>query len=245
MKSIFYVISLYILLVTAAGSSPAYILNDENLPPQFEATYDVYKGSMRVGEMQISLRKNGDEVIYESTTVPVGLAAFFLGEQEFSDHAVLKLFDDNYRTIEFKHVMKGSDKNRDEHYTFDWVKKQADVAYKDRKSILEIPPHTFDNFSMQLLLMRKPDNQNAENIYSVISKGRLKEYVYKLDGNESVDTKLGKLNANKYVRKKNDDKKTTYLGWYAESLHYLPVKLDKIENGKIDISIQISSVEWL
>ena len=245
MKIICYAIILLLLLVEVAGSNPVYVLNDENLPPQFVATYDVYKGSMRVGKMDISLRKNNDEVIYESTTNPVGLAAFFLGEQEFSDRAVLKLFDGNYRAIEFKHAMKGSDKNRNEHYTFDWVNKKADVTYKDRKSILEIKPHTFDNFSTQLLLMREPDSQNVEYIYSVISKGRLKEYVYKLDGNEAVDTKLGKLNANKYIREKNDDKKTTYLGWYAESLHYLPVKLDKIENGKIDISIQISSVEWL
>ena len=62
---------------------------------------------------------------------------------------------------------------------------------------------------------------------------------------ESIKTKLGNFSANKFVRKKDDEKKTTYLGWYAESLHYIPVKLDKIENGKIDISIQITEINWL
>ena len=47
------------------------------------------------------------------------------------------------------------------------------------------------------------------------------------------------------MRKKDNDKKTTYLGWYAEKLNYIPVKLDKFENGKLDVSIQITGVKWL
>ena len=34
------------------------------------------------------------------------------------------------------------------------------------------------------------------------------------------------------MREKNNEKKTTYLAWYAESLNYIPVRLDKIENGE-------------
>jgi hypothetical protein len=92
--------------------------------------------------------------------------------------------------------------------------------------------------------MRKPDDTST-NIYSVISKGRLKEYKYELETTELVETKAGKFNANKYVRKKDNEKKTTYIGWYAEKLNYIPVKLDKFENGKLDVSIRINGVQWL
>jgi len=245
MKRLIYAFIIFLLLVNVGWSNPALILNENDLPPDFEATYDIHKGSMRVGKMQVSLKKTGDELIYESITNPVGMAALFLGDQVVMDRAVLKLIGESYRTLEFKHEMKGSEKNRNEHYKFDWSNNTANVQYRDRKNTLDIPPHTFDNFSTQLLLMRKPNSKIVEYAYSVISKGRLKEYVYKLEPNESIETKLGNFSANKYVREKNNDKKTTYLGWYAESLNYIPVKLDKIENGKIDISIQITEVTWL
>jgi hypothetical protein len=245
MKKIIFIFIAACILAQPAWSNSTSILNESNLPPEFEATYDVHKGSMRVGKMDVSLKKVGDELIYESTTKPVGMAALFLGDQVVTDRAVLKLIDNNYHTVEFIHEMKNSDKDRNEHYVFDWNNNKVTVKYKDKSNELDVPENTFDNYSAQLLLMRKPDKDASTNIYSVISKGRLKEYKYQLESAELVNTKVGKFDANKYVRKKNNDKKTTYLGWYAEKLNYIPVKLDKFENGKLDISIQITGVKWL
>ncbi|QMU60328.1 MAG: DUF3108 domain-containing protein [Gammaproteobacteria bacterium] len=243
-KIILTFIAVYIL-AQPAWSNPTSVLNESNLPPEFEATYDVHKGSMRVGKMNVSLKKVGDELIYESITKPVGMAALFLGDQVVTDRAILKLIDNNYHTVEFTHVMKNSDKDRNEHYVFDWNNNKVAVKYKGRNDELDAPEYTFDNYSAQLLLMREPDADVSTNIYSVISKGRIKEYKYQLESTELIETKIGKFNANKYVRKKDNDKKTTYLGWYAEELNYIPVKLDKFENEKLDVSIRITSVKWL
>jgi len=245
MKNIFFALVAILALHQLAWGSSASILNDTNLPPEFEASYDIHKGSMRVGKMDVSLKKVGDELIYESKTKPVGMAAFFLGDQIITDRAVLKLIKNSYRTIEFKHEMQDKEKNRNEHYVFDWDNNKASVKYKDKNNQLNVPENTFDNYSAQLLLMREPDKESSTNIYSVISKGRLKEYKYQLEATESISTKVGEFDANKYVRKKDNDKKTTYLGWYAEKLNYIPIKLDKFENGKLDVSIQITSVKWL
>ena len=228
-------LALSLALSFPVWSNPAAILTDENLPPEFEASYDIYKGSIRVGEMQVSLKKISDELIYESKTKPVGMAAFFLGDQIINDRAVLKLINNSYRTVEFKHEMQDKKKNRNEHYLFDWENNKASVKYKDKNEVLDIPEHTFDNYSAQLLLMREPEkdtasNENLNNTYSVISRGRLKEYQYQQQAKELISTKLGDFNSNKFVRKKDNEKKTTYLGWYAEKLNYIPVKLDKFEN---------------
>ncbi len=245
MKKILFIVIVSVLLIQSVAASPTYILNDSTLPPEFEAIYDVHKGSMRVGKMDVSLKKVNGELIYESITKPVGMAALFLGDQIVTDRAVLKLINNQYHTIEFKHEMKNSDKNRNEHYIFDWDNKRAVVKYKDRKNEIELQDYTFDNYSAQLLLMRKPDQEKVTNLYSVISKGKLKEYSYQLENNEVIETKAGKYDAHKLVRKKDNDKKTTYYSWYAEKLNYLPVKLDKYENGKLDISIRITEVKWL
>ncbi len=245
MKKILLIAIVAVGLIQSVAANSTYILNDSTLPPEFEASYDVHKGTMRVGKMDVSLKKVNGELIYESITKPVGMAALFLGNQVVTDRAVLKLINNQYHTIEFKHEMKNSDKNRNEHYIFDWDNKKAIVKYKDRKNEVELQDYTFDNYSAQLLLMRKPAQEKGINRYSVISKGRLKEYAYQLEDNEIIETKAGKYDAHKLVRKKDNDKKTTYYSWFAEKLNYLPVKLDKFENGKLDISIRITDVKWL
>ena len=245
MKKLLVILIAFSSLNHVAWANPISILNDSNLPPEFEASYDVYKGTIRAGKMVVSLKKQGDELIYESTTTPVGMAAFFLGKQVVKDRTILKLLDNQYHAIEFKHVMENSDKNRNEHYIFDWENKKVTVEYKDRKNEFDLPEFTFDNYSAQLLLMRQPDNENTSYRYSVISKGRLKEYFYQLEKNQTIETKVGTFNAHKFIRKKDNEKKTTYLGWYAEELNYIPAKLDKFENGKLDVSIQITGIKWL
>ena len=245
MKIILFSLLSIHMLTQPVWSSSTSILNKSNLPPEFEASYEVHKGSLQVGKMNVSLRIVDDELIYESITKPVGIAALFLGDQVITDRAILKLFNNNYKTVEFKHAMKNSDKNRDEHYVFDWDNNKAYIKYKDRSDEIEIPKNTFDNYSAQLLLMRKPEDIVSTRIYSVISKGRLRKYKYQLVTNEPIATKVGIYDANKYVRKKDNDKNTTYSGWYAKKLNYIPIKLDKFENGKLDISIQITDVKWL
>ena len=244
MKIILFLIITTFFSIQPVFSNPASVLDESNLPPEFEATYDIHKGSIRVGKMNVSLKMIDNEIIYESITKPVGMAALFLGDQIVTDRAVLKMIDNKYLTTEFIHKIKNSDKNRNEHYIFDWINGKATIKYKDESSIIELPENTFDNYSAQLLLMRKP-GEAVSNTYSVISKGRLKEYKYELETTEVINSKIGKLNANKYVRKKDNDKNTTYLGWYAEEINYIPIKLDKFENGKLDVSIQITGVKWL
>ncbi len=236
--------ALFLSWITLAAANPTLILDEENLPPEFEARYEVHKNGIYIGEMQVRLKKIGEELIYESVTDIAGIAVLLLGRQ-VTHHAVLKRIGKSYRVSEFKHEVRGGSKNRNEHYIFDWNNNRANVQYRDRSAVLNISPYTFDSFSVQLLLMREPKDENAENRFPVIGRGRLKEYVYRLATREHLETKLGKLMANKYVRQKNNDKNTTHFGWYAESLHYIPVKLGKIENGKVVLSIQITAVTWI
>lgn len=235
----------FFLLAIPGWSASEPTLSAQHLPPQFEAVYEVRKGNFPVGKMYLSLKTEGDKLVYESRTYPVGLAAAVTSIQESAYRAVLERTEDRYRTIEFRHEVTGDDKARNEHYTFDWSSHTALVNYKDRSSTLNVSPNTFDRFSVQLLLMRKPDAGSAGYTCSVISKGRLKDFAYKLIPDQSIQTKLGLLTAHKFVREKNDKKNTRYTEWFAESLHYIPVRSEKSRGGKTELSAQIMEVNWL
>lgn len=245
MKAILTAIIIFVVLASNVMADPNLLLTVDKLPPDFEAKYDVYKNNVRAGFMQVSFKNNGEQIIYKSNTTPVGLATLFVSGQEIIDYAELHLIDGSYKTIEFKHEVKNSKKDRTEHYKFNWNENKADVTYKDRNNVLEISPFTLDNYSSQLLLMREPSAENIEITFPVISKGRLKDYVFNFAQVEALETNLGALEANKFIRNKGDDKNSTYFGWYAKSLHHIPIRLDKYENGKIDTSIRIIEVSWL
>lgn len=227
------------------GPVDAASLTTQELPPEFEAVYEVRKGDIAVGEMQLSLKKQDGKLVYESRTYPVGIAAFFLGQQVATYRTILEKTEGRYRAVEFEYEVQGSDKDRNERYIFDWSNHTALSRYKGETRTLEITPHTLDRFSVQLLLMREPDAGINRYACSVVSRGHLKEYVYELEPHQPVQTRLGNLSAHKYVREKNDRKGTRYTEWYAESLHYIPVRSDKTRNGKTEISARITKVHWL
>lgn len=239
------VLATCLLLAAPPGSTWAATLATTKLPPEFEAVYEVRKGEITVGEMRLSLRKQDGKLIYESRTYPVGIAAFFLGSKVATYRTILEKTEDRYRAVEFEYEIEGAEKDRNERYIFDWSTHTVHTRYKGETDTLAIAPDTLDRFSVQLLLMREPDAGIMRYTCPVVSRGRLKEYVYELEPHQPVQTRLGSFSAHKYVREKNDRKGTRYTEWYAGSLHYIPVRSDKTRNGKTEISARITSVRWL
>ena len=234
-----------LVLAGPVSSGHAATLSSAELPPEFEAIYEVRKGEITVGEMRLSLRKQDGKLVYESRTYPVGIAAFFLGSKVATYRTVLERTEDRYRAVEFEYEVHGADKDRNEQSIFDWGTHTVHTRYKGETGALAIEPDTLDRFSVQLLLMREPDAGITRYTCPVVSRGRLKEYVYELEPHQSIQTRLGSFSAHKYVREKNDSKGTRYTEWYAESLHYIPVRSDKTRNGKTEISARITEVRWL
>ena len=54
MKIITFLLILFLLFQTCLAN-PATVLSNDTLPPEFEATYDVIKKGLRVGNMVVSL----------------------------------------------------------------------------------------------------------------------------------------------------------------------------------------------
>ena len=245
MKKFAALAALYLLLAGSGWACFETPLIGQNLPPEFEAVYEVRKANFLVAEMLLSFRKGDNKLVYESTTYPVGVAAAIIGDQGALYRTVLEKTEGRYLPVEYRHEVIGDDTKLNEYYAFDWNEHTAQVQYKNKDSILKISPHTFDSFSMQLFMMRKPDTGTNDYTCSVISKGRLTDLEYRLEPDLHIKTKLGNLAVNKVVRNKTGDKDTAYTEWYAESLHYIPVRSEKVRDGKTEISAHIKELRWL
>jgi len=213
--------------------------------PDFKARYSLEKAGLEVISTTISLQRLPQRIEYRSQAEPVGIASWFFRDQRVEELSVLARVEPRVVPLEYSYTHKGSDKNRNERYRYDWETRTADVYYRGEEKTLKIPPGTMDNFSLQLALIQDARRGDRVITHPVISRGELKTYTLTNLGEEIVQTPLGEFNAVKLQRRKNDEENTTYTTWYAPALNYLPVKVENRENGRVVLSLMLEEAEWL
>jgi Protein of unknown function (DUF3108) len=112
---------------------------------------------------------------------------------------------------------------------YETKKKERQVTLKDGY---------LNRLSYQVQLQRDLINQVSPLQYQVISRGRLKQYNFDIQGEEILDTPLGKITALKVKRIREDDKRETTF-WFAPEWNYLLVQLWQREEGGEDYKIVI------
>jgi hypothetical protein len=233
------------MLAIAVTALPAHQLPAaERHIPDFEARYNIKKAGLNVISTTFTLTRGRGGIEYRSEAEPIGLASWFFGDHRIYEQSVLKQVDGQVIPLEYRYIHRGSDKNRNEHYRYNWEHNTARVNYRGEQKILKIPEGTLDKFSLQLALMQDAAKGTKKVTYPVISRGELKTYTFTNLGQETIETPLGKFEAIKLERRKDDGENTTYTSWHALKLHYLPVKFENQENGDVVLSFALEEVEW-
>ena len=196
--------------------------------------------------MNLVLEKTADNHwVYHSSTTPKGFAAIFLKNQVITDRTLLQLNNQTVRPVSFEHIQKTSRKDRSQYVTFDWTNNKATTQYKGKSKELDLPVHTFDNFSLQLLLMANVNNLPAEMQFPVISKGKFKHYQFYKVGAQVINTVYGERQTILVERRKDNKKKSTYKFWVDPSHYGLPLQFEKIEYGKREYIAKIINTSFM
>ncbi|NVK74977.1 MAG: DUF3108 domain-containing protein [Oceanospirillaceae bacterium] len=116
--------------------------------------------------------------------------------------------------------------------TFDWENNRVRNDIKDKPWNMTIPPKTLDKLSIQLQV--REDLKQGKSIfdYQIADGGHIKNWRFKRERMETIDTKLGRISGIKVIRTDNleDGKKTSF--WFAPKFDYLLVKLEHKEDGE-------------
>ncbi len=119
---------------------------------------------------------------------------------------------------------------RSERQIFDWPNKTVEYSKDGETKSVAIDPGFLDIITHKLQL--RHDLQSGKEIlsYPVISRGKLKQYVYQVVASEVLETAIGPLNTVKVQRVREDGKRQTII-WLATDWDYLAVRLEQKENG--------------
>lgn len=108
---------------------------------------------------------------------------------------------------------------------------------------MEIPDNAIDKLGYQLQIKLDLMDGKRNLVYQVADGGRLKEFHFAIQGEETINTELGETTAVvvKKVRAESDKRDSTL--WFAKEWDYLLVKLIQIESDGERYEINIKRAE--
>ena len=217
-----------------------------NLPLEFRAYYSAHKGSFRIAESVVELKRTGPQQFsYRSVTKPVGLLAMFRSD-EVTEYSVWTLHQERIRPLQYRYVHKRSRKDRDVSLEFDWDEQQVANTAQGHTWTMDIPEGTLDKFSVRLaVMMDLADGVETPLEYAIADGGKLKHWRFAVLGTEQVQTPAGVFDAVKLQRlRRRDNERETYL-WCAPGLDYLLVRMEHVEEDGSRYYLELDRVEGL
>jgi hypothetical protein len=141
---------------------------------------------------------------------------------------------EDHQIIPTKYEYKSSalGKKRSATLTFDWENNLVRNDVKDKPWNLAINPKTLDKLSIQLQVRQDLKMGKNEFDYQIADGGYIKNWRFKRDKMETIDTKLGRVSAIKIIRTDNLEKGKKTSFWFVPKFDYLLVKMEHKEDGE-------------
>ena len=183
-----------------------------------------------------------------SSTVSSRLQQDNEGRWLLENHTSLFFFDFVERTdffIQDHRVYPTRYEYRDEVIRFDWSEGVASVRDEDGSGQIRLPDapvHDMLSFQVQLRLDLRANPQLQQGDYRVVDGGRLKNYQLVGLGQAQLALPAGKIDTLAF-RLQRTGKNHHTLIWLAPALDYLPVKLERIDDNRSVLTLELVSVD--
>jgi hypothetical protein len=212
---------------TAGGATAAAPL----APFQASYTWIWHGAAIAVSKLKLEQRQ-GDTWVYSSTSEPRGLGNLYPLRPKLQ--SLMRVTDQGVQPLSY-HATDGTSANeRGAEVSFDWDAGHASGVYEGVKVDLALKSGAQDDLSIQIALLYALRRGQVPVNLSMIDKNSLREYSYQREGEQTIDTKLGRIETVVYASHHEGSPRTTRF-WCAPTKGYVPVR---VEQKRLD------SVEW-
>ena len=219
-NSICYAILVFLILGAQLGCTAT------KLPP-YEATY-----TTKLKGIKVTGTRKFEQVTDNQFKVSWRAKALWMSLHEWSEFELIE--NNQLRPISYHYTRKGLGSDKPIHIVFDWEHNIVNASKGKKTVILPLSPGTQDKLSyqlqMQLDLLRNPKRKSFS--YPVASHNKIRNYDFTLLKEESLTSKLGTESTLVFQRQKRD---TTTAIWLSPNQYYLPLKVERNEDGKTSV----------
>ena len=191
-------------------------------PTEIQATYEVYRGSLKVGWLEERYARQGDHYTLSSATRAVGwLALLAPGRIVLSSSGLV-----GSSGLEPSHFSDHREKNehKDRAAEFDWKSKKLSLIQKEGRTEVPLPAGTQDRLSAMYQFMFLTLKAGDTLAFPMTNGGKLDDYRYVVTNGGKLKTPAGDFDS-LYLDSQAKKGETRSEIWLAVSKHNLPCKM--------------------
>ena len=208
--------------------------------PDFEASYILKRGSLRIGSSTIELRTgNEGSYLYESRSWPTRWVAWLLKDR-LHESSRGNITATGLRPDTYHYLRSGGSREREADLSFDWEQNLVSNLVEGSRWEMEVPTGTIDKLASQLGMMLALQQDKEDVTFMVADGGHLKEYRFKVIGHETVEVPAGTFETVKITKLRDNKNRVTYV-WCAPALNYLPVRIFQRETDDAEYTSDLES----
>jgi len=225
---------LLVAAVVASTTLSAATLSD------FEASYILKRGSLRIGSSNIEFRSSNDgSYVYESHSWPTRWVAWLLKDR-LQESSRGRITPAGLRPDSYHYLRSGGSREREADLSFDWDRNLVSNRVEGSLWEMEIPTGTIDKLASQLGMMLALQQDKDDVTFMVADGGHLKQYRYKIIGYETIEVPAGTFETVKITKLRDNKNRITYV-WCAPALNYLPVRIFQRETDGAEYTSDLES----
>lgn len=191
-------------------------------PASVQASYDLYKENMKIGQIEETYTRDKDRYTLSSTTTPIGLLAAFRPEKIFINSNGL-IDKPGLQPLHFSHQREG-DAGRDRHAEFDWNTKQLTLIYQAQRTVLALPDGTQDRLSAMYQFMFLTLKGATTLDFPMTNGSKLDNYHYAITRDQKLKTPAGEFKTLYLDNQARAGESRTEI-WLATQRNNLPCKM--------------------
>lgn len=223
--------------------SPALGSTFAGSPSSVQATYDVYKGSIKIGQIEEVYTRDKDHYTLSSTTRATGLVAIFRPGRILITSTGL-IGPKGLQPLLFSDHREGHEK-KNRGAEFDWSARQLTLIQHKQRTVVPLPDGTQDRLSAMYQFMFLPLQSATTIDFPMTNGGKLDNYSYRITPGGSVTVPLGTFKA-LYVAsvpEKKDESRTEI--WLAVDHANFPYKVVITERDGGQISQVLTRFDFV
>ena len=198
-----------------------------------DASYIFYYKNMAAGTMNLKIN-NENNSISASTIYDGNFIASLVGKGKRTEEAYLEIKNSKIVPIKYKY------QDNKDLYEITFNDSGATISSESKDFHLPSKNIIYDPVSLLVVLMNSYPNINE--VYSVVSKKKLKEYSFTFKDN--INYSIGENNYNVFSAEYNRGRKTNYY-FFSKDHKNLPVSIMIKKDGKEKIRIDLFEIKYL
>lgn len=207
----------------SAQKEPASQETGSTMPTSFENEYStrIYGIGVTVTHQLTDMEDGGQQLLFKADS--------WVGKIEettqfqWSDEGVVE-------PQKYIYKRRGLGRDRDRELTFDWENERVINEVEDSSWQMDVSKNVQDKISYQIQLQKDLIEGRDNLVYDIADGGELERYRFEIEGDETLDTPLGKVETVKVKRSRDDDDRVTY-AWLAKDWDFMLVRLQQKEDG--------------